>query len=96
MAISKNPQFPHVDGKYGAPMGRREYNDGDYSAKVRLFRVKLDSGGYDQGGAYWGTPSNLYCATDGAGFRVFVRAESREAAKAKVVADNAPGLTFYR
>lgn len=29
---------------------------------VYLSRVKIDSGGYDEGGAYWGVGHPLYCA----------------------------------
>lgn len=44
---------------------------------VRVFRVRLDSGGYDDGGAYWGHYQSLYCATDGDNYRQFTRALSR-------------------
>jgi hypothetical protein len=47
---------------------------------VELFKVRLDSGGYDNGGAYWGTGAPLYCATDNGGYCQFVRANSRAAA----------------
>lgn len=44
---------------------------------VRLFRVNLDSGGYDDGGAYWGIGAPLYCATNGADYIEFTRADNR-------------------
>ena len=63
-----------VNCKYGAPMGRA--NVGNYPVTVtsgpncRIFkkdqpkiyrkRVRLDSGGYDMGGAYWGIGAPLY------------------------------------
>lgn len=55
---------------------------------VHLFRVRLNAGGYDSGGAYWGTGTPLYCAAalyagpDGEPdvYQQFVRAASREAA----------------
>jgi len=72
-------QLEQVDCRYGAPMGRRE--DGnletDVRRFVRLFRVQLDSGGYDDGGAYWGIGSPLWCAIDDDGNRQFTRATSR-------------------
>jgi hypothetical protein len=50
------------------------------TAPVRLFRVRLDSGGYDDGGAYWGHRTGgryLYAATDGDGWFKTVDAASR-------------------
>lgn len=73
-----NKQFPEVSCTYGSPMGRRDH--GPFSGEprsVRLFRVRLDAGGYDDGGAYWGHGKPLFCATDDADFRRFVRADSR-------------------
>lgn len=59
-------------------MGRAEYGTPQDGEKYRLFRVRLDNGGYDDGGAYWGTGAPLYCATDDAGgYQQFVRASSR-------------------
>lgn len=48
-----------VDGKYGAPMGRHSTGKRPAGKKVFDCRVALDTGGYDKGGAYWGTPDNL-------------------------------------
>lgn len=74
-------QFNDVSGRYGAPMGRSDYGTPENATgKIRLFRVVLDSGGYDDGGAYWGHGGALYCATDDADYRQFIRASSRLAA----------------
>ena len=74
-------QFENVDCKYGAPMGRPEVHK-DFSGKSRCFKVNLYGGGcYDDGGAYWGGPSNLYCATNGEGFRMFTRQPNRKLAQ---------------
>lgn len=70
-------QFPKVNGQYGAPMGRRESPLGQGARSVRVFRVNIDSGGYDDGGAYWGIGNPLYCAQCDEGGRRFVRAKSR-------------------
>src|SRR5690625_5179711 len=73
-------QFEDVGGRYGAPMGRRSYGTVGYEfapRSVRLFRVSLDGGGYDDGGAYWGIGEPLYCATDDIGYREFIRAGCR-------------------
>lgn len=74
-------QFSEVSRQYGAPMGRRSYGlpahtEGD-GRTIRLFKVALDSGGYDDGGAYWGIGAPLFCATDDADYRQFTRANSR-------------------
>lgn len=87
-------QLPDVDCKYGAPMGRPSYCNNEM-AKVRLFRVNMiDCGAYDEGGAYWGIGTPLYCAKAD-GVMLFRRANSRAEAKASVLA-NHPGLTFFR
>lgn len=71
-------QFDAVDCRYGSPMGRAEWRESPTEAKsVRLFRVRLDSSGYDDGGAYWGIGKPLWCATDDANYRLFCRADSR-------------------
>lgn len=75
-------QFDHVNGKYGAPMGRAEFGHAEDCApkSVRLFHVNL-SQGYDDGGAYWGGPTGghdqLFCA-QGEDFQRFTRASSRD------------------
>lgn len=74
-------QFPEVNGKYGAPMGRSQYGRPDdcEPRSVRLFAVRLHDG-YDDGGAYWGLNfpgAILYCATDGKDYLEFIRAENR-------------------
>lgn len=80
-------QFENVDCSRGAPMGRSEWRADEPIAprSVSVFRVRLDSGGYDDGGAYWGAGRPLYCARDDAGaFRVFVRAMDRAEAIEKL------------
>jgi hypothetical protein len=49
--------------------------------KLSLQRVRLNSGGYDSGGAYWGIGEPLYVATDHENTTVFVRAMTRNGAK---------------
>lgn len=80
-------QFQPVNCSRGAPMGRHEFGQAQdcEPRTVRLFRVNLDSGGYDDGGAYWGLSSrgeSLFCATDGGDYRRFVRSQSRLSAVA--------------
>lgn len=61
---ARNPT-PNVDGRYGAPMGRASDNLSALVIEPRdppmtLQRVRLNSGGYDRGGAYWGIGQPLY------------------------------------
>lgn len=77
-------QFPNVSGRNGAPMGRHTVGDLDKTRRsVRLFAVNLDSGGYDDGGAYWGwrqPGERLWCAIDRDGDMQFTDAATREQA----------------
>jgi len=68
-----NPQLPPVSCRRGAPMGRRESTEGA-RAPARCFRVRFVDGCYDEGGAYWGAPANVYCATNEEGLLLFCRA----------------------
>lgn len=84
-----NP-FPHVSGKYGAPMGRHGGNPANLQDVKRL-RARHQGGGdgYDKGGAYWGLPSNVWgvwAHIDGEPCVVYVRASSRVDAINKVKA----------
>ena len=56
-------QFRDVSSHRGTPMGRQSFGTPPTSKTVSLFKVKL-SEGYDDGGAYWGYPNNLWCARD--------------------------------
>lgn len=100
------PELTQLSCKYGAPMGRRETHDIDREdpAKFYLQYVPFVDGAYDRGGAYWGCPANLYRAY--AAFEwdpnekvleteMFVRANSRDEAKAKV-REEYPNATFFR
>ena len=71
--------------QYGASMGRRDnVAEAETVMKPHLERVRLDSGGYDLGGAYWGHGAPLYVAWgDGAdeAQEMFFRAKDRREAK---------------
>jgi len=75
--------FPQVSGRYGAPMGRRG-DHADYASIKRLHARRQGGGdGYDRGGAYWGTPSNVWGVwgwIDGRPVCTYVRASNRAAA----------------
>ena len=88
------------DPKRGASHGRadRAHNplrDPSLDPKrLYLRRLYLDSGGYDEGGAYWGHSQPLYWATDGAGVDVFRRAPNRVTAK-RLLLEKFPTARFY-
>jgi hypothetical protein len=82
-----NP-FPDVSCTYGAPMGRRGDNPSNLQGLKRLHaRRQGGSDGYDKGGAYWGSPANVWAVwawLDGGVCVAYVRASSRMHAIAKV------------
>lgn len=86
--------------KHGQAWGRRSWRgDPERAYKFHLQHVKFEDGCYDLGGAYWGSPANLYCAwvddpEDGE-VRMFVRAASHEKAK-RLVREAYPNARFYR
>lgn len=81
--MKRKPQFPlnsgvtgfhREDGTFqctGSQMGRHfdRLTAAHGKVTLRIRRVRLDSGGYDDGGAYWGTGTPLFQAygTDGSG-----------------------------
>lgn len=74
---------PDVSSRYGAPMGRVNgmIDDG---LPLYLRRIRINSGGYDDGGAYWGLGAPLYAYGTGDGDWKYLRARSRDDAKAKI------------
>jgi hypothetical protein len=96
MPTPRNPT-PEVSGRYGAPMGRADHgiSDGE-PVKLSLRHIRLNGGGYDAGGAYWGLGPRLYWAGSDDGFvDRFFRARNREAAKAHLRLEF-PDAKFYR
>lgn len=78
---------PDVSGAYGAPMGRVSGNMDFDAPHWRAQRVRLDAGGYDRGGAYWGLrPAgvHLYAVQDGMGNVTFADASSSSDAIAQI------------
>jgi len=98
--------YPEVYGRYGAPMGRLSWTQHrDKPINFYLARVRgYDGGDYDRAGAYWG---NLYgdplyqafgyaqCEEGEPAQRIFVRAETRDEAKAEIL-KTFPLAKFYR
>lgn len=99
--------------QYGADRGRPSFLPEDRAAtvKLRLVRLRLDSGGYDSGGAYWGLRQRgqrLYWAESEDEFdlgplahpprgtiELTVDALDRQEAKKKIAA-LLPNVRFYR
>jgi hypothetical protein len=78
-------QFTDVPCRFGAPMGRSSFNNAPVQEgaprRVHVFRVRFVSYDYDDGGAYWGGGSALYCARDKDGdVQLFTRSKTRNAA----------------
>lgn len=83
------------DRTRGASMGRA--NAGTAAPEyVRwtLQRVRLNSGGYDSGGAYWGHGQPLYWASNGDTERFF-RAADRTTAQ-DIIRKEFPAARFHR
>lgn len=56
-------KLPKAYNQYGASMGRSEVSASkEFEGKVSLQRIRINQGGYDSGGAYWGIGEPLYCA----------------------------------
>jgi len=87
-----------VNCQYGAPMGRHCGPAISYGGKISLRKVRLDSGGYDAGGAYWGLRRRgeaLYFYENEDGECGYLDATSREDAKSQVL-ELVPDAIFYR
>jgi hypothetical protein len=70
-------------GKFGANMGRPSDLDHGTEDACLIRKVPIDDQGYDPGGAYWGTPDNLYyIESQDSGKRSYLRASSMQAAMA--------------
>jgi hypothetical protein len=100
--MTKLNPTPAVNCQYGAPMGRSsDHLSGlivEPQEKVTLRRIRINSGGYDSGGAYWGLGQPLFwwsITQEGEESSGFLRASSRDAAKRQIV-ELHPGAKFYR
>lgn len=82
-----------VNCKFGAPMGRGSSQGGPDAAHVLHLRgLHIDSGGYDNGGAYWGTGAPMF-HIQGEEVEHFIRSHNRDNAKAWVL-EQYPNATF--
>jgi hypothetical protein len=84
------------NSRFGAPMG--DSDTYDMTPKLYLQRVDFVDGCYGPDGTYWGMGAPMWCAFNAPaaqGTRVYVRARTREAAKAEVLA-KLTSVSFYR
>lgn len=90
------PKLTDVSSRYGAPMGRRNFNPETDDQRFYLQRVRFVDYDYDAGGAYWGggTPLYRWVSEDHTG-EGFVRAKSRSEAKVAILEDY-PSARFFR
>lgn len=85
------------DASRGAALGQpSQVPEAAPLSRISLRRERLDSGGYDSSGSYWGIGSPLYWAADDSGaYEEWFRASDREAAK-EHVRETYPAARFYR
>lgn len=75
-----------VDCSRGCPNGRTALGSAP-TGRVRLFKMRINKDGADQGGAYWGInlgAGDMYCATDYTAYQAYTRAHSRVEAAANL------------
>lgn len=94
------PPLTPVSSPRGAPMGRPNQHASEPRDQLRpvlvLLHLRFEDDCYDEGGAYWGLPANLwrvYGELDDEVIDFFLRAPSREAAEAMALQDY-PLATF--
>jgi len=87
------------DPKRGAALGRPTIHDAPdtFCGRLVLRKVRLDSGGYDENGTYfgWGPPALYWYASESGDIDAMVRADSREKAREKIL-EKYPSARFYR
>lgn len=103
---TNDPEGWGGDPSRGAALGRPTIKKApkDFSGKLTLRRVRLNSGGYDKNGTYFGQGAPLFwCANEDGSIDFMLRAGStswsyeqiREAAK-EIVRKDYPKARFYR
>lgn len=92
---SNDPKGWCGDPARGAAMGRGSLL-GVPEGRMVLRRVRLDSGGYDSNGTYFGHADPLFWyADEGGNVDAMLRAKSRAEAKAKILSE-IPDAKFFR
>lgn len=76
------------DPSRGAALGRPTIKEEskEYSGRLYLWHMRLDAGGYDKNGTYFGIGERLYwCANEDHTVDFMLRAAAREDARAQVL-----------
>ena len=75
------------DPQRGAALGRPSYHEEGFSGRLFLRRVRLNSGGYDVNGTYFGYGDNslYWCASEDCKVDFMLRAFVREGARRQVL-----------
>lgn len=93
---SLSPAYYMGDPTRGAALGRVSHYAPPVTRQLALRRIRINSQGYDSGGAYWGIGQPLYwCGSDCGGVDMWFRATDRNAAR-EHVRGVIPGARFYR
>lgn len=95
--MTTNLKLSYATGARGASMGRSATPSAGHLGKpCGLAVVRINSQGYDSGGAYWGTGMRLYLCTNADNRELmYIRATDRAAAKERLTREF-PGITFKR
>ena len=86
---TRDPKGWCGDPRRGAALGRVPLKVADvgYTGRITLRHVRLNSGGYDENGTYFGHPNTVYWYANGEGtIDCTLRAPNRAAARAAVLA----------
>lgn len=67
-----------------------------FAGPVALYRVRLDSGGYDSCGCYFGHGAPLYRADDAEGHSTHIRAHDRAGAARRIEAAVGASIPWLR
>ncbi len=96
--IANTSPPPPAGSARGAPFGRPSSTSPGKAPGERYYlsRIRIDAGGYDPGGAYWGVGQPLYYFTTADGAESgYLRAADRDHAKDKVRQIH-QGARFFR
>lgn len=88
--MSNLPFKTLVKTKYGAPIGRGSDKPSFNAQRVTIHNVPIDSGGYDDGGAYWGIGQTIFAFIDSDGGIEYSRHASSRAAIDHALENYAP------
>ena len=94
---ANGPKWWCGDPRRGAALGRPTITgDAGYGGRLYLRRIRLNSGGYDRNGTYFGHGRPLFwCASADGAIDRMTRADDREDAK-RLMLEEYPNARFFR